>query len=226
MAKGFIKFSRELLEELTQNPNMLAVFAYLLYRANYRGSTYNGIELQRGEVAVTYNKISAKCNVTVSQTRTAIKNLILTGRIAVKRYPKFSVVSILNYNEFQGVAGRKAVESQTNRRQADSQIAPSKEIINNNKEECISSCSNYIAKSHEENGDGGDDENKMNAWGKHGNVMLSEKQAEALLKKMSLDEFNYYLEKLDNFIFSKNAVVASHYKTILKWLKEDRNVEQ
>lgn len=57
---------------------------------------------------------------------------------------------------------------------------------------------------------------------KYGVVMLSENQMNDLLDKLTLDEFNAYVERLGAFIVEKKAHVKSHYQTILKWVKEDR----
>lgn len=58
-----------------------------------------------------------------------------------------------------------------------------------------------------------------------GVVMISAQQMDALLDKMSLDEFNHYVEKLANYILrNPQARIHSHYKTIIKWWGEDRAV--
>ena len=54
-----------------------------------------------------------------------------------------------------------------------------------------------------------------------GVVFLSDKQFEDLLDKMDLETFNYYVEKLANFIIKNGAHVKNHYETLLKWWKED-----
>ena len=41
------------------------------------------------------------------------------------------------------------------------------------------------------------------------------------LEKLDIDGFNFYVEKLADFIINKNAKVKSHYQTILKWHSED-----
>ena len=58
-----------------------------------------------------------------------------------------------------------------------------------------------------------------------GVLMLSEAQIEDLLEKMSLDGFDYYTDKLSSFILDKGAKVKNHYATILKWWKEDGEIE-
>lgn len=59
-----------------------------------------------------------------------------------------------------------------------------------------------------------------------GVVLLSEQQVEDLLEKMGLDSFDYYVERMADFILEKHAKVKNHYATILKWWEEDRSVLQ
>lgn len=57
-----------------------------------------------------------------------------------------------------------------------------------------------------------------------GVVLLSDEQIGSLLDTMGLDSFDYYVDKLANFIIKNNAKVANHYETILKWWQEDAAV--
>lgn len=67
-------------------------------------------------------------------------------------------------------------------------------------------------------------DNKLSPLGGKGKgiVMLSEQQINALLDELTLEEFDFYTEKLADFIIDKNAKVKSHYQTILKWVRKDR----
>lgn len=58
-----------------------------------------------------------------------------------------------------------------------------------------------------------------------GIVFMSEEQFDSLCEKLTLDEIHHYFERLKDFI-RKNpqATIYSHYKTILKWVEEDRSV--
>lgn len=58
-----------------------------------------------------------------------------------------------------------------------------------------------------------------------GVVFLSEAQIAALLDKLDLDAFDYYVDKLATFITDKGAHVKNHYDTILKWWRQDSCVE-
>ena len=52
-------------------------------------------------------------------------------------------------------------------------------------------------------------------------VFLSDEQFSDLLDRMDFETFNYYVDKLSNFIIKNNAHVKNHYETILKWWRED-----
>ena len=58
-----------------------------------------------------------------------------------------------------------------------------------------------------------------------GVVFISDEQFEDLLDRMDLETFNYYVDKLSNFIIKKDAHVKNHYETILKWWRQDGAVE-
>ena len=57
-----------------------------------------------------------------------------------------------------------------------------------------------------------------------GVVLLSDEQIGDLLNRMGLDGFDFYVEKLADFILRKQATVTNHYATILKWWQEDKGV--
>ena len=227
---GYVKVDRKMLEsDLIHEPVTFTVFMYLLLSANYREGEYNGQQIHRGESVVSYPRIASATGVTERQARTALSKLVKSGRVSVKRYPKFSVVTLLNYDKYQSVSDKKSGECQSNVRQEVTQMSPSKEIKNiNNINNYSSCCSNYIGDFCEKNDGGSDDDKKedtkLHCFSKGGNVMLSDPQVEKLLQVLSLDEFNFYLDKLDKFISEKNASVKNHYETILKWAREDRAI--
>ncbi len=52
-------------------------------------------------------------------------------------------------------------------------------------------------------------------------VFLSQAQVADLLEKMDIETFDYYVDKLSEFIIRNEARVKNHYETILKWYGED-----
>ena len=57
-----------------------------------------------------------------------------------------------------------------------------------------------------------------------GVVFLSDDQVGDLLDRMGMETFDYYVEKLANFIIKNDAQVRNHYETILKWWRQDGNL--
>ena len=55
-------------------------------------------------------------------------------------------------------------------------------------------------------------------------IMLSEAQIDDLLDRIGFDAYNYYVERLANYIIEKDAHINNHYETILKWHQEDTAV--
>lgn len=56
-------------------------------------------------------------------------------------------------------------------------------------------------------------------------VFLSSDQIADLQAKMGIQTFDYYVDKLSNFIIKNGASVKNHYETILKWWQEDGKVK-
>ena len=54
-----------------------------------------------------------------------------------------------------------------------------------------------------------------------GVVALTDAQIEDLLEQLGLDMFDFYVDKLSNFIIKNKARVKNHYETILRWYQED-----
>lgn len=58
-----------------------------------------------------------------------------------------------------------------------------------------------------------------------GIVFMTDEQFESLCEKLSYDEIQHYFNRLKDFIRKKpEATIYSHYKTILKWVEEDRSI--
>ena len=58
-----------------------------------------------------------------------------------------------------------------------------------------------------------------------GIVLMSDEQFDSLCEKLTLDEIHHYFDRLKAFIRKNpHATIHSHYKTILKWVEEDRRL--
>ena len=98
-----------------QNANTFRVFVHLLINANIEDCPFEKIVIHRGQLATSYGSIAAKLGLTPKEVRTAIDHLKWSEEVAVKRYPKFQVISILCYDKYQSVGQSNGQSTGTQR---------------------------------------------------------------------------------------------------------------
>ena len=124
---GFIKLDRGILSwGWYKDPNTMRVFVHLLLLANYHDSEFMGVTIHRGQVATSYSAIADDLKLTVQNVRTAINHLKSTNEITCKSFSKFQVISIENYDKYQGGLTGKSTPTQ----QATNNIQEIKEYKN------------------------------------------------------------------------------------------------
>ena len=120
---GYIKLHRSLLDwEWYKDSNVVRVFLHLLLKANHTDQRWKGNIIKRGELITSYEHLSQEIgDLSISQVRTALEKLKLTGEIASQSNNLFTAITINNYGTYQGVSkpNRKQIanKSQTNRKQ-------------------------------------------------------------------------------------------------------------
>ena len=100
----WIKIDSNLLDwRWFSQPNTLAVWVYLLLKANYKDRAIGAYTIHRGEVFVSQEQIAQDTGLTRKQVRTALDHLLETGEIrANRKIGKAVVISIPKYNDYQG----------------------------------------------------------------------------------------------------------------------------
>ena len=134
MSKGFVMIPREILKwRWYNNTNTFRIYLHLILSANFTDCGFEGYLIRRGQLATSYESLSRDTGLTVQEARTAIKHLKLTGELTVEKTPKFSIISIKNYNKFQPLTGLTTGDQQgANRVSTGEQQQYNKEIM----EEC------------------------------------------------------------------------------------------
>jgi DNA-binding transcriptional regulator YhcF (GntR family) len=102
-----VKVWRKILDsDIMVNPNANHLFTHLLLRATHEGCKtcyrYQCIELGPGEVLIGTNEIASKSGLTRQSVRTALEYLKSTNRITIRSTKRFSVVSIIKWDTYQG----------------------------------------------------------------------------------------------------------------------------
>lgn len=101
---GYIKLYRSILKwEWWSDHNTTLVFLYLLLNAQWEDTRYRGYEIPRGSLITSYASISKNLNISVKSARVAINHLKATGEVAVKGQAHFSIVTIVNWDKYQGL---------------------------------------------------------------------------------------------------------------------------
>lgn len=101
---GWIKLHRGLLDwEWYHDSNTFRVFMHLLLLANFDDNEYMGVKLKRGQCIISVRSLAEELQLTLQHTRTALKHLISTQEITLETTHRFSVVTIANYEKYQGV---------------------------------------------------------------------------------------------------------------------------
>lgn len=104
----FIKIDRNILQwRWFNDANTFRVFVWLLLVANISDKPFESITVHRGQKATSYGTIARNLAISYDQTRTAVEHLKITGEITVRKYPKFLVISITNYDEYQSKSQAK-----------------------------------------------------------------------------------------------------------------------
>ena len=121
-ATGFILLFRQITEwEWYQNPNTFRLFVHCLLMANYTDGRFEGKEIKRGQFVTSLPSLSKQTKLSIQQVRTALDHLKSTGEITDRIFPKYRVITVVKYNDYQD-----------DNRQNNSQSTANQQAINSN----------------------------------------------------------------------------------------------
>ncbi|CAM3427017.1 hypothetical protein [Zobellia roscoffensis] len=99
---GFIKLPREILDwEWYTHPTVSRLYIHLLVKANYTDKCWQGNVVKRGQLITSYKHLAAQLNITIQQVRTALKKLSTSGYITYQPTNRFSLITIVEYDNTQ-----------------------------------------------------------------------------------------------------------------------------
>lgn len=129
--QGWIKVNRKLLNwEWYKETNTKSLFIHALLRANFDDQKFQGIIVPRGCFVSSYPNLAAETGLSVQNVRTALKRLISTGELTVKKYPKFTLFKVENYDIYQTPNSQTNSQLTVNQQAPNSQLTTIKEIKN------------------------------------------------------------------------------------------------
>lgn len=200
---GWIKLNRKILNwQWYQDGNTFRVFLHLLLTANVEDAEFKYDTIHRGEVAVSIGNLAKSTNLTYSQVRTALDHLKFSNEIAISARPKYLVISIVKYNEYQDNRTEIANESQANRKQ----IASKSQRIKNIRNKEIKNNNIYTA------------DEKMD----YGGVFLTDSEWDELSSLISNDgEFIKIIDRVGDWLTDNPRPKEKHKSIVKTFMKND-----
>lgn len=154
--EGYIKLFRTMQEwEWYSDPITKAVFLDLLLNANYKDGRFKGVEVKRGQVVIGRKAMAERLGISEQSVRTAINHLKSTNELTSKSTNKFTLVTIENYEKYQGdilESTSKSTSKLTNNQPTTNQQLTTSKKVRREEEKEIK---NYLRENREKSDNGG-----------------------------------------------------------------------
>lgn len=114
---GWVKIHRKVLDHwVAQEPELLALWIRLLIEANHadKKRMFNGalVDINRGQTIFGLEAFEAKSGISRKKLRRYLDMLELEGMIGRQKTNKYSLISILNYEDYQSEGSQEAGKGQ------------------------------------------------------------------------------------------------------------------
>ena len=198
---GYIKLHRKMLQwEWYNDITTFRVFMHCLLMANWKDGRFMSYDIPRGSFATSYPQLAKQTKLSIQNVRTAIYRLKSTGELTVRKTPKFSIITVVNYCEYQDDNRLSNSQLTVNQQAPNSQLTTIEEYKESKKE---------INNTH-----------ATRAYGIHNNVYLTDPELDELIKAYPQDYMDM-IENLSTYMRSHGKLYDDHYATLMKWKRED-----
>lgn len=103
MNEGFIKVHRNLMKwEWYADSKMVHLFIHLIMSANFEDKKWRGKPIKRGQLLTGRKSLSIATGISEQSLRTCLHRLKSTGEIIIKSTNQFSLITVCNYDTYQG----------------------------------------------------------------------------------------------------------------------------
>lgn len=100
----YIKLYRKILNwEWYSDPCTRGLFEHCLLKANWKDGEWKGYKYKRGQFITSLPTLSEELGFSVQNVRTALKRLKSTGEITDWHDNKVRIITVINYDKYQGV---------------------------------------------------------------------------------------------------------------------------
>lgn len=201
-----------------QDSQTVHLFLHLLLSASFENKNWKGIEIKRGQAVSGLTSLKENTGISVQSLRTCLDRLKSTGEITVKSTNKFSIITIVKYNDYQlrpKISTGKSTGKLTNDQQT-----TNKQLTTSNKDNKVNNINN-ITKVIEPKEFGNPEINlAMDFFKKElggsldGSVAENRKFAKMLINKLNKDYPNFNSQEQIEFLITSGLQDKFHSKNI------------
>ena len=204
MAERFIKLYSKMRDwEWYKDTNTFCLFIHCLLMANWKDGRFMGELIPRGSFASSYPQLAQQTGMSVQNVRTAVNHLKFTGELTVKSQAKFSVFTVVKYNDYQDVNSLLTGDQQAPNSQLTTIVDKVEEI------EDIESIKDISIK----------DINKKHIYGEYKHVRLTDKERDRLFNDYGETETLEAIKYLDEYIQEKPRYKSKdHNLAMRRWV--------
>ena len=197
--KAFIKVYRKFLEwEWYDNNNVKILFLHCLLKANWKATKWHGITIEPGQFITSLNTLSEETRLTVRQVRVALDHLTMTGEVTSKCQSKYRIITVNNWDCYQGNDKVSDKQVTSKRQDDDKQVTTDKEY-----------------KEYKEREEG---KEVKNIYGEYRHVRLSQKEHERLVNDLGEAETHEAIKFLDEYKEMKGYKCKNDNLAMRKWV--------
>lgn len=99
---GYLKIYRSILEwEWYSDINTFRLFLHLLFKVNWKEGNFKGTKIERGSLVSSVGRLALETGLTQQEVKTALKHLKKTGEVTSKATSKYTVFTVVKYNQYQ-----------------------------------------------------------------------------------------------------------------------------
>lgn len=206
---GWIKLFRKIIDwEWYRDGNTFRVFVHLLVTANHEPKKWRGVIVNRGQVVTGRKALAKSLSLSDQEIRTALKHLKSTSEITIEATNKYSLITLVNYEEYQG---NEEESNQQNNQHANIQSTSNQPASNQQ----VTTNKNVRTKECKK------DKEVKNVYGEFSRVKLTDDQYEKLVNKYGQVIVDQYIKKIDCYVESGGKSYKSFYAAIIKWVDGD-----
>lgn len=131
--RGWIALHRQFTQwEWFGKPEMVQLFIYLLISATHEDVQWRGMDIKRGQMITSLEKISVATGLSIRTIRTCLSRLKMTNEITCESTNKSTLITICNYGKYQGVDNErdKHIDTQSDKQTTSKRQTNDKQTTN------------------------------------------------------------------------------------------------